>query len=165
MAAKVVEVTVVDADHSDQADPTTHFVQQENDVFELSPEARAQAHELRHNPRFFTAAELAQHDGVAPDAMLLLAIRSSRSEEAAVLDVSEGGTDFYGPGRAYHVFAGADCSRAFSLSSLAPEHRHGRMDDATEAEWRVLDDWHDKLAAKYPTVGLLMPTQPQLREE
>ena len=131
--------------------------QKEQDVYEPSSEAKAQAQELRFNPRYFTAAELAQHDGVAPDAMLLLAIRSSGSETAAVLDVSAGGSDFYGPGRTYHVFVGADCSRAFSLSSLAPEHRHGRMDGATQEEWQVLDDWHDKLVAKYPTVGLLEP--------
>ena len=122
----------------------------------LSPTSRATAHELRHNPQYMTADELAEHDGTRPDSMLLLALQSSTSGDIAILDVSAG-SDYYAPGMPYHCFTGRDCSRAFSLTSLKPEHMHSNMKDASDAEWAVLDDWHKKLSAKYPMVGILLP--------
>ena len=47
-------------------------------------------------------------------------------------------------------------SRAFSLMSLKAEDMHPNMQDASIKEWAVLDDWAQKLSAKYPTVGLLI---------
>ena len=122
-----------------------------------SASARAQAKELKYSPQFFTEEQLAEHDGNGPESMLLLALRSSDSESPVVLDVESGGESFYAPGNPYHVFTGKDCSRAFSLSSLAKEHHHGNMDGASETEWKTLDEWFEKLSAKYPTVGTLLP--------
>ena len=129
----------------------------------MSAAARAAALELRSNPQYMSAAELAQHDGTQPDGMLLIALRSSSTPDAAdVLDVSQS-PDFYGPGSPYHVLAGRDGSRAFSMTSLNPEHvRQDTMEGASQSEWEVLDQWHSKLSAKYPTVGILpVPSPPR----
>ena len=124
--------------------------------------ASATVQELRHNPQYMTASELALHTGLTAESMLLLAIRSSTCEQAMILDVSEGGADYYGPGAPYHAFTGRDCSRAFSLTTLEAEHQHADMSDATPEQWAVLDDWAKKLSAKYPIVGTLIPDpQPQ----
>ena len=122
-----------------------------------SASASATAMELRYNPQYMTESELATHQGLRPDSMLLLALKSSTSAQATILDVSEGALDYYGPGAPYHVFTGRDCSRAFSLTTLKPEHLHADMTDATREEWAVLDDWAEKLSAKYPVVGTLIP--------
>ena len=125
----------------------------------LSPEARATAHEMRFSPQYMTTQELAMHDGTQPDCMLLLALRCSAEPlSAAILDVASG-ADFYAPGGPYHFLAGRDCSRALSLTSFKPEHQHANMDEASDADWGVLDDWHKKLSAKYPTVGVLLPRE------
>ena len=42
-------------------------------------DAAAEALELRHNPRFFTAEQLKYHDGADPSRCLLLAIKGSKS--------------------------------------------------------------------------------------
>ena len=131
-----------------------------NSTWKPSASARAQACELAFNPLFMLTSELREHDGQSEDGMLLLAIRSSRSDAAVVLDVSAG-ADYYAPGMAYHCLTGRDCSRAFSLSSLKPEHLHADMSEATDSEWATLDEWADKLTQKYPTVGFLMPDRPQ----
>tara|TARA_B110001452_G_C14993848_1_gene347437 strand:+ start:94 stop:636 length:543 start_codon:yes stop_codon:yes gene_type:complete len=121
-----------------------------------SETALAQSDELKYNPQYMEERELRAHDGLGDDAMLLLALRSSHSDSAVVLDVSSG-ADYYAPGMAYHCLTGKDCSRALSLTSLKPEHLHADMSDATASEWNVLDAWFNKLTGKYPTVGTLRP--------
>ena len=124
----------------------------------LSEAARAVALEARSNPQFMATDDLAMHDGTRPGGMLCIALRCTASpENATILDVSTGG-DFYAPGSSYHCLTGADCSRSFSLTNLDAEHRHADMSEASEAEWAVLDEWHEKLTAKYPTVGILLPS-------
>ena len=127
-----------------------------------SESAREQANELKFSPQFFTVEQLADHDGTGLESMLLLAIRSSSSEAPIVLDVAASGEEYYGPGRPYHCFTGRDCSRAFSLSSLAKTHHHGNMSGASEAEWNTLDEWFKKLSSKYPMVGTLLLTPTEL---
>ena len=124
-----------------------------------SAAADEQARELRLNPQFMTHRQLRPHDGLGADSMLLLALRSSRSDRAVILDVSSG-ADYYAPGSPYHCLTGRDCSRAFSLTSLKPEHLHADMAEATASEWTVLDEWAEKLKGKYPTVGTLLPDSP-----
>ena len=122
-----------------------------------SAAARAAALELKSNPQFMTPADLAEHNGTKPDSLLLLALRCSASRHSAlILDVSEG-DEYYGPGGPYHCLTGRDASRAFSLTSLKPEHLHAEMSSATDEEWKVLDDWFNKLSAKYPSVGFVLP--------
>ena len=87
-----------------------------NSTWKPSASARAQACELAFNPLFMLASELREHDGRSEDGMLLLAIRSSCSDAAVVLDVSAG-ADYYAPGMPYHCLTGRDCSRAFSFAS------------------------------------------------
>ena len=103
-------------------------------------------------------ADLAERNGTKPDSLLLLlALRCSASRHSAlILDVSEG-DEYYGPGGPYHCLTGRDASRAFSLTSLKPEHLHAEMSSATDEEWKVLDDWFNKLSAKYPSVGFVLP--------
>ena len=125
-----------------------------------SAAATAAAHELRYNPQFMTSSEIAVHDGLSRDSMLLLALKSSQCAQAMILDVSSS-PDYYGPGSPYHVFTGRDSSRAFSLTTLTPKHIHADMTGATPQEWAVLDDWAAKLSAKYPTVGTLVAEPPR----
>ena len=100
-----------------------------------------------------SASELAKHDGSTDSHQLLIALSCSRTPtKATILDVTSG-ANHYGQGCAYHMFAGRDCSRAFSLGSLDTEHLHGDMSNATSAEWQLLDQWHEKLTEKYPAVG------------
>lgn len=118
-------------------------------------EARALATEYKYNPRHMSAEELAEHDGTVHGRPLLLAFRSSEGDAPIIVDVSDG-ADYYAPSGPYHCFAGRDCSRALSLTSLRPEHLHGNMEAATASEWAVLDEWATKLTAKYPVVGSLV---------
>ena len=122
-----------------------------------SAAARAAALELKSNPQFMTPADLAEHNGTKPDSLLLLALRCSASRHSAlILDVSEG-DEYYGPGGPYPCLTGRDASRAFSLTASKAEHLHAEMSSATDEEWKVLDDWFNKLSAKYPSVGFVLP--------
>lgn len=95
-----------------------------------------------------TARRLELYDGRDDGRPLYLALCGR------VLDVTAG-RDFYGPEGAYRGFAGRGCSRAFALMSLAKDDAHDDLTGLTDEQLDVLDEWCDKLFAKYPAVGRL----------
>jgi membrane-associated progesterone receptor component len=106
-----------------------------------------------------TAVELAQCNGLNTSKLYVAMRCSAEPHSAVIYDVSDG-AEFYGPGGPYDCFAGRDCSRAFSLGSLSATDLHADMSQATMAEWLCLDDWHEKLSAKYPVVGRMPADSP-----
>lgn len=97
-----------------------------------------------------TIEELSKYNGMDPYRPLALAVRGH------VYDVSRG-VAFYGPGKAYSVYAGKEISRALGKMSLEESDCNGDISDLTEKELRVLEQWEGKLAAKYPVVGKVVP--------
>jgi membrane-associated progesterone receptor component len=76
-----------------------------------------------------------------------------------VFDVSYGGKEFYGPGGAYHHFAGVDASRALAKMSFQPEDIQSHdISDLTEVQQKTLRDWVEKFenVRKYPIVGSII---------
>lgn len=63
------------------------------------------------------------------------------------------GADYYGPDGPYKVMAGCDASRAFALMSLKQEDALSDLSGVDDDHLKILEDWYDKLTAKYPTVG------------
>jgi membrane-associated progesterone receptor component len=70
-----------------------------------------------------------------------------------VFDVSS--SDAYHKGEGYNCLAGRDASRALAVMSLHPEDCVSKVDDITEDEAQVLEDWLKFLRDKkgYPLVG------------
>ena len=74
------------------------------------------------------------------------------SIKGVVYDVSSG-SDFYGPGKPYGVFAGKEVSRCLAKMQV--------NDGEANASWRTLNDehketlneWEAKIRAKYPVAG------------
>ncbi|KAL3679169.1 hypothetical protein R1sor_022125 [Riccia sorocarpa] len=87
-----------------------------------------------------SADELSKHDGSNADLPLLVAIRGK------IYDVSSA-SDFYGPGKAYAVFAGKDATRALAKMSTKAEDVLPSVEGLTEKEIGVLDDWEKKFNA------------------
>ncbi|KAG0466970.1 hypothetical protein HPP92_017964 [Vanilla planifolia] len=93
-----------------------------------------------------TANELRGYDGSDDSKPIYVSIRST------VFDVTNA-KSFYGPGGPYAVFAGREASRALAKMSKSEEDISGELDDLTEKELSVLQDWENKFRAKYPVVG------------
>lgn len=93
-----------------------------------------------------TEAELHRYNGTNSGLPVLVAIRGK------IYDVTSG-ISFYGPGGPYAVFAGKDASRALAKMSTKSEDAIPDLDNLTEKEIGVLDDWDKKFQAKYPVVG------------
>lgn len=108
--------------------------------------ARRESEEMQRSPRPFTAAELQAYDGRALSKPLLLALKGR------VLDVTSG-SEYYGPEGPYKLMAGRDASYAFAMMSLKAEDAHADLAGVPDEHLKILDDWYDKLTAKYPTVG------------
>ena len=98
--------------------------------------------------RVFAPAELLRFRGPGT---VYLALRGT------VFDVSAGAS-FYGPGGAYHLFAGREAGRALAKSSLEPEDvaRGGELGDLSADELETLAQWEAKFRSKYPVVGRLV---------
>ena len=96
------------------------------------------------NVRVFSPAELLRYRG--PGAVYL-ALRG------VVFDVSAGAA-FYGPGGAYHCFAGREAGRALARSSLdeADVARGGELGDLSDDELETLAQWEAKFRSKYRAV-------------
>lgn len=77
-----------------------------------------------------------------------------------VFDVSSG-EDFYGPDRAYHIFAGRNCQRALALVKVKQEEVDNTdLSDLDEENMKTLDDWIKKYHSKYVHVGYLQAEDP-----
>jgi len=108
--------------------------------------AEAEALALLSSPREFTGDELLVYDGSSAKHPLLLALKGR------VLDVRKG-DDYYGPGGPYCQLAGRDGSKAFAMMSLKAEDAIADLTGVPDDHLKILEDWYDKLTAKYPTVG------------
>ena len=103
--------------------------------------------------KVFTPESLRRFNGEG-GAPVYLAIKGK------VLDVTQG-KSFYGPGGGYFALAGRDASRALARMDLGPANLDSpvRLDDLSDKERQTLDQWHDKLSAKYPQVGVFRDSE------
>ena len=130
-----------------------------------APPPAAEEEDEPDPPRDFTLQQLRKYDGVVDEAApkhspdnqgkIYVAIKTF------VYDVTEA-KDFYGPGEAYHCFAGRDASRALAkLSFEEAELANGDLSDLSAAELDQLGDWVGKFEMKrYPVVGRLVEPPP-----
>lgn len=61
--------------------------------------------------------------------------------------------DLYGPNGAYNMFSARDASRALATMNLT--ETESNIDDLTEEQITVLQDWANKYMEKYPIVGVI----------
>jgi len=80
---------------------------------------------------------------------LLVAVRGD------VYDVS-GSSSMFGPEQPFHVYVGADCSRALAKMSFDPADLNKSLDGLAAAELSNLEDWVQSFAQKYECVGRLL---------
>ncbi|KAI8321315.1 cytochrome b5 [Martensiomyces pterosporus] len=104
----------------------------------------------------FTLKTLKEYSGQDESKPILLALNGK------VYDVTTG-RGFYGPGGSYSVFAGRDCTRGLAIGSLKPEDLPTEDDvfvtqeTLDESLWQSMLSWENRLKAKYPVVGTLVP--------
>ncbi|KAJ7657281.1 cytochrome b5 [Mycena polygramma] len=94
----------------------------------------------------FMLAQLKEFDGSDPSKPIYVSIKGT------VFDVSAK-ADVYGPGRSYSIFAGKDGSKGLGMSSLKEEHAVPDYSELSEADRKVLDDWHAFFTKRYNIVG------------
>ncbi|GAB2287089.1 Bifunctional protein GlmU [Dionaea muscipula] len=94
----------------------------------------------------FTSRQLKQYDGKDASKPIYVAIKGR------VFDVTTG-SNFYGPGGSYAMFAGKDASRALAKMSKNDDDVSPSLDGLSDKELGVLADWEKKFEAKYPVVG------------
>ncbi|MCH2022937.1 MAG: cytochrome P450 [Saprospiraceae bacterium] len=76
-----------------------------------------------------------------------------------VYDVSTS-YNFYGAGGPYHLFAGKDASRGLAKMSFSDDDLSDQnLNDLTDKEIEVLNNWEHKFKEKYPIVGTLIKTE------
>ncbi|KAJ2503827.1 steroid binding [Coemansia sp. RSA 2052] len=103
----------------------------------------------------FTLRELEKHTGQGESKQILLGLNGN------VYDVSKGAV-FYGPGNAYSVFAGRDCTIGLAKGSLlrkvmpGPGDAPTSIDSLSEDERNTVLAWEARLQEKYPVVGMLV---------
>lgn len=102
-----------------------------------------------------TESELRQATGGEGRA-LYVAVKDPFSDDVTVFDVSTG-SDFYGPGGPYHVFAGKNATYGLATSSTDPDKTTGDLSLLTGAEQDTHMQWYAKYSSKYPIVGKLVP--------
>ncbi|GAA5824293.1 hypothetical protein JCM11251_001600 [Rhodosporidiobolus azoricus] len=102
-------------------------------------------------PLVLSEQQLAFHDGSNPAYPLYVAI------DGDVFDVSDGGMRSYGPGGAYHVFAGKDAARAYVTGCFETHLTHD-LRGFTEKDMKTLDNWKKFYSnnAKYRKVGTVV---------
>ena len=102
--------------------------------------------------RGLTRAALRAYDGRDPSKPLLLGMHGD------IFDVTEKGSQFYGPGAGYSVFAGRDSTRALAMGSLdAKDINNWLTDDFNEGQMQALRDQHKFYTDKYgPRWGVIL---------
>eukprot|EP01012_Entosiphon_sulcatum_P010596 TRINITY_DN16233_c0_g1_i2.p1 TRINITY_DN16233_c0_g1~~TRINITY_DN16233_c0_g1_i2.p1 ORF type:complete len:135 (+),score=22.94 TRINITY_DN16233_c0_g1_i2:31-435(+) len=95
-------------------------------------------------PRGFTAEELAEFNGTN-DRPIYLSLKN------VVYSVSP---DFYGPGKAYHAFAGKESTIPLAKSvKVTDEECNQSWYDLSAEDLKTADEWEAKYRKKYPVVG------------
>ncbi|GAA5981689.1 hypothetical protein JCM10908_004567 [Rhodotorula pacifica] len=100
-------------------------------------------------PVILSEAQLALHDGTRPDRYpLYLAF------DGDVYDISDGGMRNYGPGGAYHQFAGKDAARAFVTGCFKTHLTHD-LRGLTQDQLAIVSNWKNfyRNHAKYRHIG------------
>ncbi|GAA6002334.1 hypothetical protein JCM10207_001069 [Rhodosporidiobolus poonsookiae] len=102
-------------------------------------------------PLVLSEHQLALHDGSNPKYPLYVAI------DGDVFDVSDGGMRSYGPGGAYHVFAGRDAARAYVTGCFQTHLTHD-IRGFTEKDMATLGNWKKFYGShgKYHKVGTVV---------
>lgn len=93
-----------------------------------------------------TLEEMSKCTGEDPFRPILVAVNGK------IYDMTEA-RNFYGPGGAYHVYAGREAARALGKMSLEESECTGEIDDLSEKEKTTLEQWETKFASKYKVVG------------
>lgn len=109
-----------------------------------APPAKLPEEELLH----LSLLELSTYIGT-DDSRIIMSIAGE------LLDISAG-RDMYGPGCGYSLFAGRDVTKCLGTASLD----HADLDDldwepGSEEDQAMLENWREKLKAKYPVAGSL----------
>ncbi|KWU46111.1 cytochrome b5 [Rhodotorula sp. JG-1b] len=103
-------------------------------------------------PVVLSEAQLALHDGTRPDRYpLYLAF------DGDVYDISDGGMRNYGPGGAYHQFAGRDAARAFVTGCFKTHLTHD-LRGLTQDQLAIVSNWKNfyRNHAKYRHIGTVV---------
>jgi membrane-associated progesterone receptor component len=93
-----------------------------------------------------TSEEMSKCTGDDPFRPILVALKGK------IYDMTEA-RNFYGPGGAYHVYAGREVARALGKMSLAETDCTGIIDDFSEKDKTRLEEWETKFSSKYKVVG------------
>ena len=108
---------------------------------------------LQNKKRLFTPAQLRQFRGTN-NGPIYIALKNT------VYDVTShpSGRGFYGSGSAYHVFAGANASRALATSALDAKSvtLGSDISGLSLEEYDTLHQWMSKFNEKYAVVGYLV---------
>lgn len=122
------------------------------------PEARG--HDLDTGLPLFTSDDLRLYTG-ADGYRILLGMNGN------VYDVTDKGSQFYGPGTAYALFAGRDSTRCLALGSLdeADLKLGGYTGDFTAEQLKALEEQHQFYLGKYPVVGKLLRAQSEVEPD
>lgn len=97
----------------------------------------------------FTAEELAACDGQNGTAIYI-------SVKGKVYDCTTGGS-FYGPGKAYAVFAGKEVSRSLGKMMINDIEANTGWTNLSAEHMQTLDEWVSKFESKYPVIGTFQP--------
>ncbi|KPA81869.1 putative mitochondrial hypothetical protein [Leptomonas pyrrhocoris] len=98
----------------------------------------------------FTAKDLAHFTGENGSRIYV-------SVKNKVYDCTSGAA-FYGPGKAYAVFAGKEVSRCLGKMLIGEEEANANWDDLLPEHMQTLDEWDAKFESKYPVIGTFEPT-------
>eukprot|EP01060_Flectonema_neradi_P000186 TRINITY_DN1012_c2_g3_i1.p1 TRINITY_DN1012_c2_g3~~TRINITY_DN1012_c2_g3_i1.p1 ORF type:complete len:195 (+),score=50.62 TRINITY_DN1012_c2_g3_i1:87-671(+) len=93
--------------------------------------------------RVFKLDELQKYKGVEGQPLYL-------SCKGLVYEVDP---SFYGPGKPYHAFAGADCSRHLAKVVVGTDELNQHWSNLSDKELKTLQEWEDKYQQKYKIMG------------